>query len=176
MQNHSGHFWGLVAVSGALTLSGCASIISGRSSEVVVDNSGGPTCFSVYDRNHQLVQSGVTPQKIKLKTSEGPFRPAEYTVAFAGHEGVQQQPLTPELNWWTAGNLVIGGIPGIVIDAATGALWKLDKTATGQISADQIVSNQQQGQRILAGGSENDPGPAGQHHSVHPASFREATR
>jgi hypothetical protein len=33
-------------------------------------------------------------------------------------------PIGSTLNPWILGNIVIGGVPGLVIDGATGAAWK----------------------------------------------------
>ena len=104
----------------SLPLSGCATILSDRSYEVTIDNAAGPTYFSVVDRDNRVIQQGVTPQQVTLRSSAGPFRPAKYRVVYAGQSGVQEQPLDPDINWWTAGNIIIGGIPGVAIDAATG--------------------------------------------------------
>lgn len=132
-------------------LSGCATLLSDRSYEVTVDNAAGPTYFSVMDRDNKVVQSGITPQQVTLKSSAGPFRPAKYRIVYASTSGVLEQPLDPDINWWTAGNIVIGGVPGVVIDAASGALWRLDDRVTGRVPMDQLVSNAQQGNAILAG-------------------------
>jgi hypothetical protein len=138
-------------------LSGCATLVSDRSYQVTVDNAAGPTYFSVIDRDNKVVQSGVTPQQVTLRSSAGPFRPAKYRVVYASTSGVHEQPLDPDINWWTAGNIVIGGVPGIVIDAASGALWRLDDRVTGRVAMDQLVSNPQQGNAILAGQMEQAP-------------------
>lgn len=138
-------------------LSGCATLVSDRSYQVTVDNAAGPTYFSVIDRDNKVVQSGVTPQQVTLRTSVGPFRPAKYRVVYASTSGVHEQPLDPDINWWTAGNIVIGGVPGVVIDAASGALWRLDDRVTGRVPVDQLVSNPQQGNAVLAGRMEQTP-------------------
>ncbi len=113
-------------------LAGCATILSDRSWPVTVDNSGGPTYFVIKDRKNQVVQSGVTPQQVVLKSSAGPFRPARYHVEYAGENGVNHQTINSKINWWTAGNIVIGGVPGIVVDAGTGAMWRLEDTVVGE--------------------------------------------
>ncbi len=147
----------LIAAMICPSLSGCATLVSDRSYQVTVDNAAGPTYFSVIDRDNKVVQSGVTPQQVTLRTSVGPFRPAKYRVVYASTSGVHEQPLDPDINWWTAGNIVIGGVPGVVIDAASGALWRLDDRVTGRVPVDQLVSNPQQGNAVLAGRMEQTP-------------------
>ena len=165
------NWWCLLAAVGAIHVSGCATILSGRSSELTVDNSGGPTYFTVYDRQHHPVQSGVTPKKLTLKTSEGPFKPARYSVAYAGQNGPMEQSVSTNVNWWTAGNIVIGGVPGLVVDAASGAMWKLDPRVVGQIPSQHVVSNSVQGNEILAGGDGPAQDDGRSPDSVQPASY-----
>ena len=139
----------LIAVF-TFSLSGCATIVSGRKYEVTMDNSGGATYFSILDNKNRVVHSGVTPQQVTLKSSSAPFRPAKYHVIYAGQDGPQQLDLNASINWWTAGNIVIGGVPGIAIDAASGALWRLQPNVTGQVSSQNVVSNPTQGAAVLA--------------------------
>ena len=162
------------------SLSGCATIVSGRKYEVTMDNSGGATYFSVLDNQNRVVHSGVTPQQVTLKSSSAPFRPAKYHVVYAGQDGPQQHDLNASINWWTAGNIVIGGVPGIAIDAASGALWRLQPNVTGQVSSQNVVSNPTQGAAVLAarsseGSSADDvAATAGPRGNVRQASFDNA--
>jgi hypothetical protein len=138
----------LIVCSG--TLSGCATIVSGRKTEVTLDNSGGATYFSVLDNNNRVIDSGVTPKQVTLKTTQTWLTPAKYHVVYASQDGVEQYNLNAGFNWWTAGNIVIGGVPGIVIDAATGALWKLQPQVIGHVPQQRIVSNENQGAALVA--------------------------
>jgi hypothetical protein len=157
--------WVLIVIC-ASHLCGCATLVSGRKYEVTLDNRGGATCFSVVDHQNQVVHSGVTPQQVTLKSSSAPFQPAKYRVLYAAQDGVHQQDLNAEINWWTAGNIVIGGIPGVVVDAATGAMWRLPKKVTGSVDQQLAVTNQVQGSTILAAHS----GTRTQHESAVPGS------
>ena len=115
-----------------------------------MDNSGGATYFSVLDNKNRVVHSGVTPQQVTLKSSSAPFRPAKYQVVYAGQDGVQKYDLNARINWWTAGNIVVGGVPGVAIDAGTGALWRLQPKVIGQVPSQKVVSNTTQGATLLA--------------------------
>lgn len=149
----------------AFSLSGCATIVSGGRNQVTVDNSGGATYFSVLDHNNHVVDSGVTPKQVTLRTKQTWLKPAKYHVVYAGQEGTTQHDLNARLNWWTAGNIVIGGVPGLVIDAATGAVWKLQPKVVGQIPAQQIVSSESQGAEMVAVHSGSQPATTGQYES-----------
>ena len=141
--------WLLMLICGS-TLSGCATIVSGRKTEVTLDNSGGATYFSVMDNNNRVVDSGVTPKQVTLKTTQSWLQPAKYHVVYASQDGVEEYDLNAGFNWWTAGNIVIGGVPGIAIDAATGALWKLQPQVIAHVPQQRIVSSENQGAAIVA--------------------------
>jgi hypothetical protein len=141
--------WLLLIVCSS-TLSGCATIVSGRQSEVTLDNTGGATYFSVMDSNNRVVDSGVTPKQVTLKTTQAWLTPAKYHVVYASQDGVEQYDLNAGINWWTAGNIVIGGVPGIAIDAGTGALWKLQPQVIGHVPQQKIVSNPNDGAALVA--------------------------
>ena len=142
--------WSLILMF-ACSLGGCATVVSGRKHQVTINNPGGPTFFSVVDEKGNVIHSGLTPQQVTLKSSSGPFRPAKYSVVYAGQEGAFRNKLNTKINWWTAGNIVIGGVPGLVIDAATGAMWKFDPEVQGQVPASLAVADFQQGQAIVSG-------------------------
>jgi hypothetical protein len=51
--------------------------------------------------------------------------PAKYTATIEaqGYQPVEL-PLRSTLNPWILGNVFVGGLPGLVVDTATGAAWK----------------------------------------------------
>ncbi len=167
--------WSLILIFSS-SLGGCATIVSGRKHQVTINNPGGPTYFSVLDDKGNVVHSGLTPQQVTLKSSSGPFRPAKYSVVYAGQEGAFRDELPTRFNWWTAGNVVIGGVPGLIVDAATGAMWKFDSEIQGQVPASLAVANSHQGQAIVSGREIPFSGaPADQQQgNIQQASFGEA--
>ena len=136
-------------------LSGCATIISDRKYEVTVDNSGGPTYFAVRDRKNEVVQSGMTPQQVTLSAKSAMFIPGKYKVDFAGQDGVQTRDLNARIDPWIAGNIIVGGVPGLVVDGASGAMWRLDSRVVGQVPAQMVVGNSTQAAAVLAGRSQS---------------------
>ena len=130
---------------------GCATIASHREYPVAFENSGGKTYFAIHDQKNQLVHQGVTPEQVTLPAKSAPFRPAKYNVTFAGAgEFTQHRELKAGFDPWTAGNILIGGGLGAVVDGATGAMFKLPKTMTGEVPAQYAVANVAQGARIAS--------------------------
>ena len=133
------------------TASGCATVFSKSEYAVTVDNTGGPTFFSVYDRKDQVIHQGVTPQQVTLDAKAFPFWPASYSVVHAGSElASQKQEVRATFDPWVAGNLLVGGGAGIVVDGATGAMFRLPKSISGSVPAHFAVVDRGEGSQLVA--------------------------
>ena len=102
----------------------CASIVSKSDYLVIVKSDGAPVAFKVKKQSGEILHKGMTPATVILSASEGYFRPAAYSVTTA--KGAQ--PLNASMDPWYAGNVLVGGLIGIVVvDPLTGSMWKLPK-------------------------------------------------
>ncbi len=107
----------IISCSLALTLlfSSCATIISGSRQNVKF--SSNPSSASIFIDE---VEVGKTPFEIKLA------RKSEHSVMIK-LEGYQtyETKLTKKFNAWYIGNILFGGLIGIIIDPITGAIYNL---------------------------------------------------
>jgi hypothetical protein len=105
-----------------LSLSGCASILGGGTSQPV-SLRGEPTGmqYTIRAASGIQVSQGQTPNQVRLARNQ------EYQIEFTA-PGFQPQKLalTKGLNGWVWGNLVIGWIVGFGVDFIGGAAWKLE--------------------------------------------------
>lgn len=117
--------WALAIVI-ALVLVGCATIFKGSTQDVSFNSFPGKASVSVKTLTGVEVFSGETPATVKLP------KKAEYVVTMnlKGYKETKVQ-LTQSLQGWFWGNLICGGVVGMVIDWATGAMWDLEP---GQVS------------------------------------------
>lgn len=117
-----------LAVVTSFLFSGCA-IIFGRSSYPVSIKTNPPgVTVSITNKKNKEVYLGATPTTVTLKSRAGYFARAEYQVKLSS-PGYDEQiiPVYYKLNGWYFGNLLHGGLIGmLIIDPATGAMWKLD--------------------------------------------------
>ena len=123
----------------AAILAGCASIVSKSEYPVSVISNPMGADFVVKRANGMPIASGVAPATITLGASDGYFKPAKYTVEFRRKGVVQSVPLTAKVDGWYFGNLLFGGLIGLlIVDPATGSMWTLKDTvvATFQQTAD----------------------------------------
>jgi hypothetical protein len=138
----------LVVVAGAVVLAGCASIVSKSEYPVAITSNPIGADFVVKRDNGVPVASGVTPATIVLPASEGYFQPAKYTIEYKRKGVMQSVPLTAKIDGWYFGNLLFGGIiiGMLIVDPATGAMWRLNDTA---VATFQQTADSTSGQRAL---------------------------
>lgn len=79
----------------------------------------------VHDDRGRAVASVNTPGVVSLKRNRRFFLPARYTATIAapGYRSARV-PIRSTINPWILGNVVVGGIPGLIVDNATGAAWQ----------------------------------------------------
>lgn len=112
-----------------IALTSCASIVSKSSYPVTIASNPPGATFTLKKLNGMAMSTGVTPATIILSSSSGYFQPAHYVVEFTRKGVTQSVPLNASINGWYFGNLLFGTIIGmLIVDPATGAMWRLDDT------------------------------------------------
>ena len=107
---------------------GCASIVSKSTYPVTFDSNPTGATIVVTDNRGVRLFEGTTPTTLTLSAKKGYFSSASYTVE-ASLEGYNRgvTTLNGGLDGWYIGNILFGGLIGfLIIDPATGAMWKLD--------------------------------------------------
>ena len=108
-------------------LSACSSIVSKSDYPVTISSSPANASFVIVDKKGQSIDSGNTPATVVLKSSSGYFSGQSYTIAVgkAGYEK-QQYVLKSTVDGWYFGNILIGGLLGmLIVDPITGAMYNL---------------------------------------------------
>ncbi|CAH2032185.1 tetratricopeptide repeat protein [Trichlorobacter ammonificans] len=110
-----------------LYLNGCASIVSSSARNVTITTEPDQATVEIVNQHDKIsILKATTPHTLNMDASAGFFQPARYTVKLSkdGYIPMEKQ-LRAGLNGWYFGNVVFGGLLGIlVIDPATGAMWK----------------------------------------------------
>ncbi|WP_444929211.1 hypothetical protein ACJJIF_15375 [Microbulbifer sp. SSSA002] len=125
-------------VAGLVTVTGCASIVSESSYPVTINSTPNGANFTIIDSVGLDVHSGVTPDTITLPASDGFFSSASYTVKYqmAGYNE-QSFEIEAGMDGWYIGNIVFGGLIGwLIVDPATGAMWKLPESVNVTFRSD----------------------------------------
>lgn len=122
------YFYVSITMISIFILTGCSSIVS--KSDYPISIASTPTGASVVIsdlKKGKEIFKGITPCNVTLKAKSGFFSPAKYSVVIKkpGYES-QNVTLTASLDGWYFGNILFGGLIGmLIVDPATGAMWKL---------------------------------------------------
>jgi hypothetical protein len=114
-----------------LLLCSCASIVGHKASSITLDSSPSGATVEVLDNNVQTKFVGVTPTTTSLPNGDAYFTKARYTVKMwkDGYEP-NVTNMVPDLNGWYWGNILFGGLIGmLIVDPLTGSMFEFDPAA-----------------------------------------------
>ncbi|KAA6344795.1 hypothetical protein EZS27_007586 [termite gut metagenome] len=100
---------------GIIMLTSCATIICG--SRQSIDFTSNPSNAIIYDNGFQL---GRTPLSAKLERKEN----HAISIKLEGYQPYEVM-IKRQFNEWYIGNILLGGLIGLVVDPLTGALYRL---------------------------------------------------
>ncbi len=109
-----------ILLAGVL-LGGCAYILSTDSQDISVSTYPPGAQVIITTTGGIEVFSGTTPAQVHLKRKYKYF----VDVTLEGHESKRiylEQSVNPKTFW----NILIGGIPGWILDGVSGAIWQLE--------------------------------------------------
>lgn len=111
-----------------MSFSSCATIFGRTSYPVSISTSPSDAAITITDRSGKEIYKGVSPATLKLASSAGYMKRAEYQVRIKSPGYAEQiLPISAHLNGWYIGNILIGGVIGmLIVDPASGAMYKLD--------------------------------------------------
>ena len=118
----------LLALTILTILTGCASVVSDSNYDVKLDSYPRGADITIKDKRGNNVFTGQTPELLSLDSGAGFFQGETYTIEYAkdGYN-TSSRVINSEFDAWVIGNIFIGGLGGIIIDGATGAMWKLEQ-------------------------------------------------
>lgn len=117
-----------------MATSGCASIVSDSKPEVGIYSAPSEAKYSVVNSKGMIVATGVTPGRVLLESGRGYFKGEDYKVTFRKEGyGDSTVPLKTSVNGWYWGNILFGGLIGmLIVDPLTGAMYTLPDDVTGK--------------------------------------------
>ena len=125
----------LVALTAVVTLnSSCASIVSKSEWPLTISSSPSGAKFTVTNKSGITVHTGTTPATVKLESGAGFFEKESYKILIEmdGYDK-REIPVQCKLNGWYWGNIIFGGLIGLlIIDPATGAMYKLKTSSVDE--------------------------------------------
>ena len=123
-------------------LTGCASIVSKTSYPLHIRTEPKGSFVSITDKKGKEIFKGQSPATVNLKSGAGFFTKAEYQVRLSS-PGYSEKivPINFKINGWYFGNVLIGGLIGmLIVDPATGAMWRIADPIVNETLQRTIIS------------------------------------
>lgn len=118
----------VAVLSSVMYLCSCASIVSKSSKSLpIISQPDDATCEIIDIKSGLTIHKSKTPSTVTLESSSGYFQNAKYKVKLTKEGYIpREQNVESSVNGWYFGNIVFGGLLGIlIVDPATGAMWKI---------------------------------------------------
>src|SRR5689334_9040204 len=111
--------WKMVLLCASIVLGGCATVVKGTDQQVSLDTPGYPGATCTLTSNAFGMRRVVTPAVVDLPKSK-------HNVAVNCKKGCAKGSgvISSGVEAMTAGNVIVGGVIGLGVDAATGAMNK----------------------------------------------------
>lgn len=119
----------------SILVSSCASIVSESKYPLFLTSQPDNATVTIKNKKGTEIFSGNTPASAELKSGAGFFSGEHYKVTFQkGNFDPVEFDLKCKVDGWYWGNLLFGGALGfLIIDPATGAMYKLPQTELNAI-------------------------------------------
>jgi hypothetical protein len=117
-----------------LTTSGCASVMASGPRKIPIASQPAGAKVSIYNRSNELVTVQTTPFVAQLSPRHRYFQGQRYRIVFEmeGYESAEAH-LKPRVGPWYLGNLLVGLAGFLIIDPATGAMFRLEPDEVDQV-------------------------------------------
>lgn len=119
---------GVVLLCAGLFGSGCASIVHGGNRAIAIATIPAGAKATVAKLGGEVVTVQTTPCVVSLDPRRGYFKGQSYTLKLelTGYQTAQLE-LRTSLSGWYFGNIVFGGLIGmVVVDPLTGSMWNIE--------------------------------------------------
>ena len=139
----------IISSSLALTVlfTSCATVMSGSKQNVKFESN--PSAATIFIDE---VEVGKTPFEMELARKNE----HQVTIKLEGYQTYQIK-LTRKVNGWFAGNILIGGLIGLIVDPITGAMYNLTPKEINAEMAKGTAFNYNKGEVYVAVALEIDP-------------------
>lgn len=142
----------VIMLTSVFLFSSCASIVSKSSYPISISSTPSEAKIVIKDKKGIEIFSGKTPASLELKSGSGFFGKARYQVTFTkdGYE-TKTVPIVYKLDGWYFGNILFGGLIGmLIVDPATGAMYKLETEFLNETLVQSTASIQKDELKVYA--------------------------
>lgn len=120
----------------AFFLTGCATIVGKDVFPVTINSNPDGASILIKDEKDKKIFTGTTPTTVTLAAGESYFHAKTYYITFSKTGYVEQQAVVKaSLSGWYFGNIIFGGLIGVlIVDPITGKMWKLPTDVSANLS------------------------------------------
>ncbi|MBP1617777.1 MAG: hypothetical protein H6Q14_1604 [Bacteroidetes bacterium] len=120
--------YGLLSFFCICLFSSCATIVSKSNWPLTVNTTPSGAKIEITNKKGATIYNGITPSTVSLASGDGFFAKQSYQIKLT-LDGYNEKiiPVECKLNGWYFGNIIFGGLIGLlIVDPATGAMYKLE--------------------------------------------------
>ncbi len=141
----------MVLLLPVLFLTGCASIVGKSVFPLTINSNPDGANISIQDEKGTKVFAGTTPSTVTLNAGEAYFHAKSYNITFSKPGYADQYAVVKaSLSGWYFGNIIFGGLIGIlIVDPITGKMWKLPTNISANLSQKLAMDQTQPTLKIL---------------------------
>ena len=113
----------------SIALSSCATIFTKSRYPITFNTNPEGATISIENRAQRVIYEGISPATVTLKAAAGYMKREEYKITIT-KDGYNPKVIliTPNLDGWYIGNILLGGVIGmLIVDPASGAMYKIAK-------------------------------------------------
>ena len=112
-----------------VSVSSCATIFTATKYQVSFNTTPDGAGITIENRDGKVIFEGVTPTTVRLKSAAGYMKKEEYIITFTKNGYAQKiVNISANLDGWYIGNILLGGFIGtLIVDPASGAMYKIAK-------------------------------------------------
>jgi len=145
------NFKTLMIISIAFISTSCASIVSSSSWPLTVNSNPVGAKLQITNKRGISVFNGQTPATVSLKSGSGFFGSESYLVNL-NLDGYTEKtiPVRCTLNGWYFGNIIFGGLIGmLIVDPLTGAMYRLETNIIDENLTTNSTANKERTLKIM---------------------------
>ena len=151
---------GAALLSAGLISGGCASIVHSGDRSITINSTPPGAKATISKEGSDIVVIGKTPCTVSLDPKRGYFKGQSYMLKLelTGYKTAEIE-LRPTLSGWYFGNIVFGGLIGMVaVDPVTGSMWNIEPDKIDQkLSPSQVSTIQNKKGFVVVLASELTP-------------------
>lgn len=134
-----------------LCLTGCATIVGKDVFPLTINSNPDGANIMIMDETGKKMYSGTTPATVSLAAGQSYFHAKTYSITFSKQGyGEQYATVKATLSGWYFGNIIFGGIIGLlIVDPISGKMWKLPPEVTANLSQKLSLNTEQPTLKIM---------------------------